>query len=82
MYEKLTSQEFLKENLQLKKINDSTIINFLMKNFKQIPITYGYQEIWYEDIEIQGSEETKKLYNQFLTHKKPLQSFALIIENL
>ena len=70
LYEKLMSQEFLEEISQLKKINDTIIINFLMENCKQIPITYGYEEIWFKDVEIQGSDETKELYNQYLTHKK------------
>ena len=70
LYERLMSPEFLKKFSQFKRINDIIIINSLLENCKQIPITYGYEEIWFKDIELQGSEETKRLYNQYLTHKK------------
>ncbi len=70
LLDRLLSQEFLEENSQYKKINDMIVINKITQNYKLIPITYGYEEIWFKDVEIQGSEETKELYNQYFLHKK------------
>lgn len=70
IFERLMSQEFLDENSKYKNINNMVIINTITKDYQLIPITYGYEEIWFKNIEIQGNEETKRLYNQYLTHKK------------
>ncbi len=74
-FEKLMSDEFYQENSQDKKITDMVIINNLMENCKQIPIKYGYEEIWFKKVEIQGNEATKALYNLYLSH---LQKPAII----
>lgn len=70
LYEKLMSREFLEENSKYGRITDLIITNTITKNYKEIPITYAYEEIWFKNVEIQGSEETKKLYRQYLSHKR------------
>ena len=70
LFERLMSQEFLEENSQYRNKNDMVVLNTITQDYKLIPITYGYEEIWFENVEIQGSEETKNLYNQYLSHRK------------
>lgn len=69
-FEKLMSEEFYKENSKNNRINDMLIVNNLMENCKQIPITYGYEELWFNNAVINGNDETQELYRQYLSHSK------------
>ena len=69
-FERLMSEDFMKKLTEVPIINDLIILNFLIENAKQFTINYGYEEIWFKDIEIQGCDETKKLYNQYHLHIK------------
>lgn len=67
-YETLMSNDFINQFSQYKKPNEMVVINSLIQNAKQIPIKYGYEELWYLQDKPVGNAETQELYKKYFMH--------------